>query len=110
VCTSITKISSPEQGIPVLTGYPDIAVIGRCSIITMLVEIRVQSATGVSFLPGSCSGLFAVPWLVYGMVHQEKPIMLRILMDPESIPDNCGHFFVWLKGLCHTFFFEEVKR
>jgi uncharacterized protein with PQ loop repeat len=42
--------------------------------------IASGSAAGVSRLTWSCFALFNIPWLVYGIVHKEKPIIVAYIL------------------------------
>jgi len=54
-----------------------IAIIGPLSTIPQIVKIYwYQNAIGVSKLTFSFYAFFDVPWIIYGIIHKEKPIVL----------------------------------
>jgi uncharacterized protein with PQ loop repeat len=54
-----------------------IAVIGPALTIPQIFRIfYYQNATGVSIITWSLYVLFDIPWIVYGVIHKEKPIII----------------------------------
>ena len=54
-----------------------VGIVGPVSALPQLLEIySLHAATGVSVLSWSLSALFDIPWIVYGIVHRERPIMV----------------------------------
>ncbi len=54
-----------------------LAVIGPMFDLPQLFKIyRDKSAGDVSFLTWFLFAFFAIPWLIYGIVHKEKPIII----------------------------------
>ena len=54
-----------------------IAVISPFTSLPQLYTIITQkSAIGVSLLSWTLYAIFAIPWLIYGLVHNEKPIII----------------------------------
>jgi uncharacterized protein with PQ loop repeat len=54
-----------------------IAVLGPLSTIPQLTKIFIsKNAAGVSTLTFGFFAAFDIPWIIYGMVHKEKPIVL----------------------------------
>lgn len=63
-----------------------VAIAGPLFDIPQLIEIYVhKSAQDVSLLTWFFFTFFAIPWLIYGIVHKEKPIIvgytLWIILD-----------------------------
>jgi|SRR3989338_4866056 len=63
-----------------------VAIAGPLFVLPQLIEIYVnKSAQDVSLLTWFFFTFFAIPWLIYGIVHKEKPIIvgyaLWILFD-----------------------------
>lgn|SRR3989338_1041152 len=54
-----------------------LAVAGPMFDIPQLIKIyRDKSAVDVSFFTWFFFAFFAIPWLIYGIVHKEKPIII----------------------------------
>ncbi|MFH0870756.1 MAG: PQ-loop domain-containing transporter [archaeon] len=54
-----------------------IAVIAPLMNIPQVAKIFIgHNASGISLLSYACFTLFDIPWLIYGIVHKEKPIVL----------------------------------
>lgn len=56
-------------------------VLGPAMAIPQILKIWVEkNATGVSILSWSAFGILAIPWLIYGILHKEKPIILMYIL------------------------------
>jgi len=54
-----------------------VAVVGPFMSLPQLLKIYVdKSAAGVSVLTFSLFALFNIPWLIYGIVHKDRPIKI----------------------------------
>jgi uncharacterized protein with PQ loop repeat len=54
-----------------------VAVMGPLLTLPQILKIYVgQNATGVSVLSWGFYALFNIPWIIYGVVHKDKPIMI----------------------------------
>mgnify|MGYP002826002931 CR=1 FL=1 len=54
-----------------------VAIIGPLMTLPQIFKIYyLKSAAGVSILTWSLYSVFNVPWLIYGIVHREKPIII----------------------------------
>ena len=54
-----------------------VAVIGPLMSLPQLLKIYLgQNATGISVLSFGLYAFFNVPWVIYGVVHKEKPIVI----------------------------------
>ena len=54
-----------------------IAVIGPLSNVPQIIKIFVsKDSSGVSLITFSLFMTFNIPWIIYGVVHKEKPIVL----------------------------------
>ncbi len=54
-----------------------IAVIGPLLTLPQIYKILTQkTAEGISLLTWGCYAFFNIPWLIYGVVHREKPIIV----------------------------------
>lgn len=54
-----------------------IAVIGPLMTFPQILKIYIEKqAIGVSVLSWSLFTLFNIPWIIYGFVHKEKPIVI----------------------------------
>ena len=54
-----------------------IALIGPIFDLPQIYKIyTAKNAIGVSFLSWLAYGLICIPWIVYGVVHKEKPIII----------------------------------
>jgi uncharacterized protein with PQ loop repeat len=54
-----------------------VAVVGPLLVLPQILKIYVgQNASGVSALSWGLLALFNIPWIVYGVVHKDKPITL----------------------------------
>ena len=67
-----------------------LAVIGPMMTLPQIIKIIVEkSSSGVSLLTWSMYGLLAIPWLAYGIVHKEKPIIvssaLALILDVSIV-------------------------
>ena len=57
-----------------------VAVIGPALTIPQIFKIfYYQNAEGVSITTWSLYILFDIPWIIYGMVHKEKPITIAYM-------------------------------
>ena len=58
-----------------------IAIIGPMNNLPQIIKIfAIKDATGVSVLSFSLFILFDIPWVVYGFVHKEKPIIIAYVL------------------------------
>jgi uncharacterized protein with PQ loop repeat len=58
-----------------------IAGIAPFSVLPQIIKIvSEKSAEGVSLITWVFFALIAVPWIVYGVVHKEKPIIVGYLL------------------------------
>ncbi|MBW2981031.1 hypothetical protein KY360_06465 [Candidatus Woesearchaeota archaeon] len=54
-----------------------VAVIGPLVNLPQVIKIfSLKNATGVSAVTFSLFALFDIPWIVYGLVHKQKPIII----------------------------------
>ncbi|NPE27015.1 hypothetical protein HNV12_03370 [Methanococcoides sp. SA1] len=54
-----------------------IAIVGPLIALPQIIQIfAMRSAEGVSSLSWGLYALFNLPWLVYGIVHKDKPIKI----------------------------------
>ena len=54
-----------------------IAILGPLSTLPQLIKIFIlKNAAGVSTLTFGFFATFDIPWIIYGIVHKEKPIVL----------------------------------
>jgi uncharacterized protein with PQ loop repeat len=54
-----------------------IALVGPLVSLPQILQIHIlKDATGVSALSWGLYALFNVPWIAYGLVHREKPIII----------------------------------
>lgn len=52
-------------------------VAGPLATIPQIIKIySTQDATGVSLLSWSVFALFDIPWIIYAMVHRERPLVV----------------------------------
>lgn len=58
-----------------------LAVIGPAATIPQILEIFLNKDAGsVSVLSWSIFMLFDIPWIIYGFVHKEKPIIVAYVL------------------------------
>lgn len=58
-----------------------IAVIGPLLTIPQIIKIfTLKNATGVSVISWSLLALFSIPWIIYGFIHKEKPIIVSYIL------------------------------
>jgi len=58
-----------------------IAVAGPIMSIPQILKVWVDKATsGVSILSFSLFAIFDIPWIVYGIIHKEKPILIAYIL------------------------------
>ena len=74
----LEKYPHPDQGIRFLDNFLlVIAAIGPLSNIPQIIKILMtKTSLGVSTLTFSFFAVFNIPWIIYGIVHKEKPIVL----------------------------------
>ena len=54
-----------------------VAILGPLVTLPQILKIYVeQNSTGVSALTWGLFALFNIPWIVYGVVHKDKPIAI----------------------------------
>lgn len=54
-----------------------IGIIGPLTAIPQIVKIyTTQDATGVSVIAWAVPALFNIPWIMYGFLHKERPIVI----------------------------------
>ena len=53
-----------------------IAVLGPLSMAPQIIKIFVSKTTGVSILTFTFFALISIPWIIYGIVHKEKVIVI----------------------------------
>ena len=58
-----------------------IAVVGPLMVLPQILKIFIlRDATGVSALSWSLFALVDIPWIIYGLVHKEKPIVVAYIL------------------------------
>lgn len=58
-----------------------VAVIGPLMTLPQIIQIFVtKDVSGISALSWSLFTLLNIPWIIYGFVHKEKPIILGSIM------------------------------
>ena len=58
-----------------------VAVIGPLTALPQLYSIfAYESVQGVSLLTWFFSTIFPIPWLIYGIVHKEKPLIISSVL------------------------------
>jgi len=58
-----------------------VAFVAPATSIPQIVKIfRTQNATGVSALSFGMFAFFNIPWIIYGIVHREKPIIVMYIL------------------------------
>lgn len=58
-----------------------VAVIGPLMTLPQIFKIYVnQNATGISVLSWAMYAFFNIPWILYGFVHKEKPIIISYVL------------------------------
>jgi len=67
-----------------------LAILGPMFDVPQLYQIySTKSAAGVSFYTWFLFAFFAIPWMIYGIVHKEKPIVISyalwILIDSAIV-------------------------
>ncbi|MCK4997642.1 hypothetical protein KAS08_05030 [Candidatus Pacearchaeota archaeon] len=59
-----------------------IAIIGPLVALPQILQIFVlKNASGVSALSWGLYALFNLPWITYGFVHKEKPIIIGYMLS-----------------------------
>jgi uncharacterized protein with PQ loop repeat len=59
-----------------------VAVIGPFIAVPQILQIFItQNATGVSGLSWGLYALFNIPWFIYGVVHNDKPITIAYFLS-----------------------------
>lgn len=78
VCEKTEKYPHPHKGVRFLDNLLlVIAVIGPLVNVPQMFKIyTLKSAMGVSLLTFSLYAFFDIPWIAYGIVHKEKPIII----------------------------------
>lgn len=76
------KFPSPNKKIRILDDVIYIiGILGPAMTIPQILKILItQNASGVSFIANVSWGVFAGVWIVYGIVHKEKPIIITNVM------------------------------
>lgn len=74
----LEKYPHPKKWIKILDNFLlIIAVIGPLNNLPQIIKIfALKSSSGVSTLTFSLFSLFNIPWIIYGIVHKEKPIII----------------------------------
>ena len=69
---------NPRRGIRWLDNFLLIvAVLGPLITLPQIIEIYfVKNVSGVSIITWGLFALGAIPWVIYGFVHKEKPIII----------------------------------
>jgi uncharacterized protein with PQ loop repeat len=58
-----------------------VAVIGPLANIPQIIKIfTLKSSTGVSTWTFAFYAIFNIPWIIYGIVHKEKPIVIAYVL------------------------------
>lgn len=58
-----------------------VAFVAPATSIPQIVKIfRTQDATGVSALSFGMFAIFNIPWIIYGIAHKEKPILVMYIL------------------------------
>ena len=78
----LEKYPNPKKWIKFLDDIVLIAaIIGPLIIIPQITKIfLLKDATGVSILTWSIFALISIPWIIYGVVHKEKSIIIMNVM------------------------------
>ena len=59
-----------------------IAIIGPLATLPQIFQIFIEkNVSGVSLVSWSMFMLIAIPWLIYGVVHKEKPIIIAYTIN-----------------------------
>jgi uncharacterized protein with PQ loop repeat len=91
VHAKLEKYPHPKKWIRLLDKIVlGVAIIGPLFDLPQLIEIyRNKSAQDVSFYTWFFFALFSIPWLIYGIAHKEKPIIISyslwIIMDTAIV-------------------------
>ena len=74
----LEKFPHPHKGIKFLDEFLLlIAAISPLSTVPQIIKIySTKNAIGVSKLTFSFFAFFDIPWIIYGVVHKEKPIII----------------------------------
>ncbi len=58
-----------------------VGIVGPLFTIPQLIKIYYfQSASGVSVISWGAYALFDIPWILYGILHKERPITLTYIL------------------------------
>ena len=78
VCEKTEKYPHPHKGIRFLDNFLlVIAILGPLVNLPQILKIfTLKNATGVAVLTFIFYAIFDIPWIVYGAVHKEKPIII----------------------------------
>ncbi len=78
----LEKYPHPNKGVRFLDNLLlVVAVIGPMANIPQIIKIFVlKSSAGVSTLTFTFFVIFNIPWIIYGIVHKEKPIVIAYLL------------------------------
>jgi uncharacterized protein with PQ loop repeat len=78
VCEKKEKFPHPKKGIRILDNLLlAIAFIGPMVNLPQIIKIfSLKSAIGVSAWTFGLFAVFDIPWIIYGKVHKELPIMI----------------------------------
>ena len=58
-----------------------VAVVGPMANIPQIIKIfTLKSSAGVSALTFIIYAVFNIPWIIYGIVHKEKPIVIAYIL------------------------------
>ncbi|MFC1705113.1 PQ-loop domain-containing transporter [Nanoarchaeota archaeon] len=78
VCEKTEKYPHPHKGVRFLDNLLlVIAIIGPLANLPQILRIfSLKNAMGVSVWTFSLYALFDFPWIAYGIVHKEKPIII----------------------------------
>jgi len=74
----LEKYPHPNKWIKFLDRFLIIvAVVGPLMVLPQILKIfMLKDAMGVSALSWGLFALFDIPWIIYGAVHKEKPIII----------------------------------
>ncbi|HED05911.1 MAG TPA: hypothetical protein ENI61_04420 [Ignavibacteria bacterium] len=78
----LEKYPSKNKGIKFLDKFLlIIAVIGPLVTLPQIIKIfTLKDATGISVISWSLFAILDIPWIVYGFVHKEKPIIISSIL------------------------------
>ena len=72
----------PKKGIRLFDKFlMIIAIVGPLMSLPQILKIFIlKDASGISIISWSLYALFNIPWIIYGFVHKEKPIVVAYLL------------------------------